>query len=120
MYSANGIALNGEEFELLSKLSAEDFAGKRSVDGGDEDVYRSLCDKDLVKGVKGYGAFVYLGLTVDGRSFVRDWEAQQEAERKARRSDRRHDYLVAAFSGAVGFAFGVVLSYLTHCFGMLA
>lgn len=119
MYSANGITLNGEEFELLSKLSAEDFAGRRPVEGGDEDVYRSLCGKGLVKGVKGYGVFVYLGLTVDGRSFVRDWEAQREAERRARRSDRRHDYLVALASAAAGFALGALSSYLTNCFGLL-
>lgn len=97
VYAANGIVLNGSEFETLRVLDESDnpeSVANRLLDG-DEDKYREvmvgLRNAGLISGTPVSGGFVFIRLNEAGRAFLRDYDAEAEAEREAEASREREE-----------------------------
>lgn len=97
MYSANGIVLNGSEFETLRALAESD--DPRSAAYGllesNEDKYREIMvglkNVGLTSGAPSSGGFVFVQLNEAGRAFLRDYDAEAEAEREAEETRKREE-----------------------------
>lgn len=132
MYRADGITLNGSEFDTLRALAEADDpkALANELLDSDADRYREvmvgLKRAGLVSGLAASNGFVFIQLNESGRAFVRDYDAAVEAEREAEERRRReiedqkrHDYKVALFSllgGAISG--GLVTLALRLLFGL--
>ena len=97
MYAANGIVLNGSEYETLRALAGADDpkALAQELLASDRDRYREvmtgLKDAGLISGVPASNSFVLVQVNESGRSFLRDYDAALAAEREAEESRRREE-----------------------------
>lgn len=119
MFQANGVVLNGAEHdELRSLVESEDPdalafehlhpTGEKFVFSEDHvAVYQMLKEKGLVSGASADNGFFFRGLTVAGKSWIRDYDAQVENEERAIKSSRRHDFKVALVGAVAGGLLGL-------------
>lgn len=97
MFFADGITLNGSEFETLRALAESDdpAAAANELLEEDEDKYREvmvgLKNVGLISGAPVSGGFIFIQLNEAGRAFVRDYDAAAEAEREAEASRKREE-----------------------------
>lgn len=126
MYEVNGIELSSSEYNELVMLSEaaergdnpDEIANARLLDketnafnASTVQTYLSLHGRGLVSGHRIYGGFVCAGVTQRGLDFVSDYVKRMIEDEARAKSDRRHDYLVALFGSAIGFALGVIAEH---------
>lgn len=126
MYEAYGIELSSSEYSELVVLSEaaergespDEIANARLLDketnafnASTVQTYLSLHGRGLVSGHRIYGGFVCTGITQRGLDFVSDYVKRMIEDEARAKSDRRHDYLVALFGSAIGFALGVIAEH---------
>lgn len=126
MYEVNGIELSSSEYSELLVLSEavergespDEIANARLLDedtnafnASTVQTYLSLHGRGLVSGHRIYGGFVCTGITQRGLDFVSDYVKRMIEDEARAKSDRRHDYLVALFGSAIGFALGVIAEH---------
>lgn len=126
MHEANGIELSSSEYKELAMLckaaergeNVDEIANARLLDEDTNvfdqsavQTYLSLHGHGLVSGHRIYGGFVCTGVTQRGLDFVSDYVKRMIEDEARAKSDRRHDYLVALFGSAIGFALGVIAEH---------
>ena len=126
MYEVNGIELSSSEYNELVMLSEaaergdnpDEIANARLLDketnafnASTVQTYLSLHGRGLVSGHQICGGFHCTGITQRGLDFVSDYDKRMIEDKARAKSDRRHDYLVALFGSAVGFALCIIAEH---------
>ena len=128
MYEVNGIDLSTSEFEELKLLSEYEgdvakFANSR-LRNIDTNVFNSdlvYIHKELnrVGLIDGYGVwtgFVFEGLTLAGRTFVKEYDKQQEERRQKQRSERAFQIRLNVLTFILSILASVITSFLVSRF----
>lgn len=129
MYESNGITLSSAEYAELETLAESNdpvalaksrltpTGEKYSFDSDAAQIYLSLHEKGLIRGVKVWNGYILREVSVAGRAFISDYQSSQKAAEDEKKSDRRHDYRVEAFGAVLSFALGAVTEHFTGILG---